>query len=1362
MKQHLNTFFGLWIFLVIITFCLKGVGQDYHLDIRQLSVEDGLLHREVSVIHQDRNGFIWIATPLGLNRYDGYKFKYFTRKTHALQTNRFDIISEDQGGRIWLFGLDAQMNEGNISSIDILLPEADKTFPFDSLFAKEAFFSPKELKAICLTSPSGELIFQHADSLYLIFYDIQKGFRKQLLPESPSFQLRFISPAGTLWGKVDNNNWAEINPDGEVIRKVLFDKFSASTSIPEVSRDGFLIHLSEPLGTTYFVDWQGNKTLLPESDWYVPNMLMPALRFVSPLLLDAARDKGINIQDSTIYEQLKAYFLTREGDHFRALCQTKQSGLWLGGNFGAYQIQFFPNPFTTFLANPYDVRSRSENIACRGLWTDGQQLIVNQEPGESVRIELQSGKQKTLDRAESCLSYANKAVTQLSSGKFLMSTGTCLMQVDEAFEPEKSFTRINFVRYIFEENPHRIWLGFDFDKGVAWFDMIENELQTSSSHPHLAPLRGKKIPYIAPDQSNRIWLCTNDGLYRYTPEDSGFIYHGLRGKGKTYLPAEGFKHFMQDEAGIFWLATKSSGLIRWNPKNDSIMHFMREDGLPNNTLYAVYEDDYNHLWIPSDYGIIQFDKESYSSKTYLPDDGTSEIEFNTLSHTRAPDGRLFFGSLNGVTSFHPKDFYTQNDRDTIGPPLRITRVSQFDAKENQLLDKTGEVLETGTVILNPDDRYFRVEMAMLEFGDNSLTQYIWRIEGWNDQWQIQNNPSIQLSSLPFGSYRMHVKAKTAKGAYSANDLLLQISVIPPFYKTTSFIVFVVVGLLLVVGLLVYVRIRNLRIVQEKLERKVAEATEELREMDRLKTRLFANVSHELRTPLSLILGPISTVLRRDKIDKKDADYLKLARKSSQSLQKLITEILDLGKLESGKLELNESPVNFDKFLKNKAASFQTVAENKGLAFEYESDLAPQTYLRLDKQMVDKVINNLLSNAIKFTPEGGRVSLQCVAGSKQTKNPKLPTANSVLLTVSDTGPGIHPDDLPYIFDRYYQAQKGNEALSGGTGIGLALSKELAELMGGSLTASSEWGKGTHFTFCLPWKEEQYVGEQPVGDTSDGAVGHISTQESDLAVPFIPEGEGEISILVTEDNPDLRAYLKSLLAPSYRVVTARHGREALQLLKQTEVAEDPSDKKIDLIITDLMMPEMDGFTLLDKLKKHPKHCHIPVIMLTARSGIHDRLKALTLGVHDYLTKPFEENELLIRINNLLQWASVRQEAKAENEKGENETLSQQEAWLQEVDQWVEANFQSSEIRMLDWAASLNLSESQFRRKMKQAAGLSPQQYLQEYRLKIARSMLEKQTVATVSEVAFEVGFSAADYFSKVFQKRYGKLPSQYFAA
>ena len=1350
-----------------IVFTTHSYSQSYRVEVQQLGVAEGLLHREVNVIHQDKMGFVWIGTPLGLNRYDGHRIKWYTQRSHSFQTNQFGHVAEDSEGRLWLFGT----NETNIQSIDILDSQADSSVRFDQAFPDFTLFEVDDLRAICLEAPNGNLVFQHAESGHLYWYSIDNGFKEISLPQTPDFVLILLSPTGTLWGHTDSRTWVEIDQAGKLLQKVEFAHDMISARLPESSALGFYLYAMEEdqcIGTT-FIDWHGQATQLGEAEWFHMVYSGPNLSFISILLADQTLPHKDFRPDSSIWHQLIDQLGKVEGGFMRAFEVGGNQMVWTGGNFGAYQLKLRRIPFRNYFAPPYDSKGRSERWAGRGLLVHDHFLIANLEPFTTQKIDIQTGQFQPLDKG-ACNSWNTNGISPWADGQLLVGTNQCLLRVDEQFEvvQQWQWQEGKDIWAIYPESPEKIWLGFGHGKGIGWLNPLTGVTVDASNDPVLKPLLGKNVLHIASDLAGRIWLCTNDGLYLYKEKEKRFAYFGEKGEGHNYLPAKDFLHFYQDPDSIFWVATKGNGLLRWDQQKDLWRQLTREDGLPNNTVYGVYEDDHNHLWLPSDYGIIQLDKQTFVSKTYLPKDGTSEFEFNRISHTQAPDGTLFFGSINGITSFHPNDFYTN---DSIrNPTLAITGYEKFDSDQKLLGDYYPELMAHNTVRMMPNDRYVKIDLALLNFDEIVLNQYLWKIEGLEDDWHVQNEPSITLERIPYGNYTLRIKARTAKGLTSANSLEMPLRVVPPFYKTNAFTISAILVIVGLIGLFFYLRIRSLRRTQKRLEQKVAEATEELREMDRLKTRLFANVSHELRTPLSLILGPISTVIKNFKLEQQATNYLELARRNGRSLQLLITEILDLGKLESGKLKLEETPFDFSAFIDKTAFSFQALAESEKLEFHFETNLQDNSHLFGDKRMIERIVNNLLSNAIKFTPEKGEVRLSVrvfersnVEGNKPSNARTLEHSN-LFIAVSDSGPGIHPDDLPYIFDRYYQAQKGEEKLTGGTGIGLALSKELAELMGGSLIAESTLGAGSQFTLTLPWK----AAEAPITEMAEAAQSVQQVAHAPLiASNGSPSKESKETLLIVEDNADLRAYLQSLLEGRYHVLTARHGREALEVLgsKLDVLSNNPEPKtqNIKLVLTDLMMPEMDGMALLEAIKADNKFRQLPVIMLTARTGLSERLQALRLGVHDYLTKPFEEEELLVRIENLLAWAKSREEAQAENpENGEPIAPTYEDQWLEEVNAWVSKHYQSPETKMMDWADSLHLSESQFRRRLKKATGLSPQQYLQEYRLTAARQLLEGQSFATVSEIAHQIGFAHSSYFSTVFQKRFGKAPSAYLKA
>ena len=498
------------------------------------------------------------------------------------------------------------------------------------------------------------------------------------------------------------------------------------------------------------------------------------------------------------------------------------------------------------------------------------------------------------------------------------------------------------------------------------------------------------------------------------------------------------------------------------------------------------------------------------------------------------------------------------------------------------------------------------------------------------------------------------------------------------------------------------------------------------------------------------------MLKRDKLDQRDFTFAKLIQQNAQSLLSRVNEILDLTKLKSNKMELKEEKIVVYPFLKIITANFESLTdlEQIHLQFKYQADQYLQ--IELDKNKFEKIVQNLLANAIKFTPKNGKISIDF-----EDK------ASHLLLTVADTGRGIASEDLPHIFDAYYQSTLPNAPAEGGTGIGLALCKEFADLMSGELRVTSKPNEGSIFSFTFPKKE--------VLGKVDTRLKMTATQTEDLLPPIVtkPLTEKEkpiteskaASILIVEDNHSLRNYIQTLLAPSYLIKTAQNGQAAWDFLNN-EAA------KPDLILSDIMMPEMDGYQLLEKLKNSLEFNRIPIIMLTARAAFEDRLKALQIGVDDYLTKPFEEEELLARIENLLKHSLWRQqyqqEIVVESEiEQEVETLTQDTSLISEKDQqWLDDLKEKMKSQLNNFNYSIDQLASELftnrwsiYRRLKQLTGLTPTQYLQEIRLYQALQLLENKEVDSIKALSLSVGMKDVKYFSKQFKKRYGKLPSAY---
>lgn len=536
--------------------------------------------------------------------------------------------------------------------------------------------------------------------------------------------------------------------------------------------------------------------------------------------------------------------------------------------------------------------------------------------------------------------------------------------------------------------------------------------------------------------------------------------------------------------------------------------------------------------------------------------------------------------------------------------------------------------------------------------------------------------------------------------------------------------------------------------------------ERLKKMDAAKSRFFANVSHELRTPLTLVLGPINSVLKSDNIDGRNFKLLSTAKQNGKELLKLVSSILDLSKLENEKLFLKEKPEQLFSLTRRLISNFESYAQRSGIDLIFDYQIDQNLFLLLDKEKIEIILNNLLSNALKFTDKGGKIEVKI----KQK-------VRTISFSVSDSGRGIHPNDLPNIFDRFYQSEERNAAAEGGTGIGLALCKELVYLMKGEINVNSKIGEGSTFKIEIP-KKEVLGNVKNTMELDSELIKELTDNKEEVfenkikSNGFTKEKESEKpTILLVEDNYSLRDFLKMILRPNYQVITAENGHQALDILsnkKSSQSNGNGSNKLIpSLIISDVMMPVMDGFQFLNRLKSDERLHQIPVIMLTARADLQDKLKALRIGVDDYILKPFDEEELQVRIENLLKNQQIRKEVIQEELPSDAGTLISEKdrKWLEEFESFVFKNLSNQIISVPMLARNFAMSESSLLRHLKKLTGLSPAKYLQEMRLAHARKLLESRTYESIQKVASKVGYADSKTFSRSFKKRYGKLPSEF---
>ncbi len=594
--------------------------------------------------------------------------------------------------------------------------------------------------------------------------------------------------------------------------------------------------------------------------------------------------------------------------------------------------------------------------------------------------------------------------------------------------------------------------------------------------------------------------------------------------------------------------------------------------------------------------------------------------------------------------------------------------------------------------------------------------------------------------------------------------------------------------LFIIALLFFAVLGYFYLQLRKANLKTRKQSEQLKSLDVAKSRFFANVSHELRTPLTLLLGPIQTLLKDGKLTDKQAHLLHMAHQSGKQLEQLVNDILDLRKLEQGHLELHPKPTELPSFVRTYCAQFESFAERKQIDFSVYLPPEGAPAILLDQEKFRQILFNLLANAFKFTPNGG-----CIETSVSIESGMLH------LCVADNGPGIHPDDLPHLFNRYFQTTRPDKPAEGGTGIGLALCHAYARLFDGTIKVESTLGKGSIFRVVFPVALAEMCGETPVspaglaiGETGvsphnivspaglavgeTGVSPHNTVSPAGLAVGetgVSPHSTHKPTILVVEDNLDLQDYIRSILQEKYHIVTADHGQAALLMmndeLRMMNAKRGTANSSFiihhssfpSLILSDLMMPVMDGYQLLEKLKSDDATRHIPVVMLTARAEAQDKLKALRIGVDDYLLKPFDEEELLVRIENLLKNFAARHAAAVEEPETSTGAplLSQPDReWLEAFEGYVRKQLSSDLLSVAELSREFAMSESTLLRQLKRLTGLSPMQYLLEVRLAEGRRLLENRACDSIAQVAARVGYDDARSFSRSFRARFGRLPSE----
>lgn len=1062
-------------FLTGLLICWVGIlcAQEYNVEIRQWGIEDGLLHRKISCIFEDRDGFIWLAMPNGIQRYDGHEFKTWSKGNEGDKVTDINRIGQDTSGIIW-FDFEAFYDPGT-----------GELFGADEMFEQKVPFTISDTEgkgwaaAIenFIEGLNGDFLFVCNRPNRLYRYNPDSGFSHTPLDQLPNrgFSLAKRDSEGYLWIATEDSVY-KINELGDVL--LLFDFNGIRKADVYESSSGQIYIITKSASENgdiyerFLVDEQGKLQPVPEDEKIQincgPSLCMSSegggfqltLRGDSSVIATITPD---DIGISSFYEVLTQF-------------EDSRGDIWISSRFGLKQVIVTKKRFQKFLSfNPGEKHTLHNST--RGIQRKDDTLFVSCERSGLVSIPISDpddwalfdGYAKfNIDRLNPRALVLSNNGEQLYSGTFdrlRKYPGRAEYRMNYA-PSNKARTALIWSIYEDEENG-AIWAGTTY--GLWVINEGESFLQKASRNNHL--LDGAKVDnvvtQITPVGDGTLWLASKMGLFRFDPEEKKFLErYSSESTGEQWLPSSNIYHIYEDTDGIRWLGS-DTGLIRWDPKTGEKRAFGRTDGLSNEVIYAIIEDDYQQLWLSSDYGLMQFDKETFKVRAYLEKDGITHHEFNRTSSYKDEEGTIYFGGLNGVTAFHPADF--QEKVGIKSPRMVLSSYQKFDGSSAKELDLTAKLNHSGQIDLWPNDRYFRMKFSLLTYRDVERISYAYRVEGIDEDWNYQSSNTLQLSKLPYGTHQLVIKGQDDTGVWSPNQLTYALHVIRPIYLRLWFVL--LIAGLFITGVFLFFRQRTLALKtrQKELEHAIEQATqkikddkstiesqaEELRKLDKLKSRFFANVSHELRTPLSLMLGPIRRLRGKSGREKEDIQLLGFLERNTVHLKGLVNEILELSKLENNKLDVKAEPTTLLPYLDHHLTQFYSIGNSEQVIITSAFSIPPGLSIMLDQNKFEKILNNYLSNALKFTPPNGQISVE----AKQE-------GQHLVFAVKDSGRGIHPEDLPHVFDRFYQSNRADTPAEGGTGIGLSLSKELAQLLGGEVWAESVLGEGSSFYLRLP--------------------------------------------------------------------------------------------------------------------------------------------------------------------------------------------------------------------------------------------------------------------------------------------------------
>lgn len=1323
--------------LIIIT-CVFTAEASRSLPFLKYQVENGLSHNTVWCVLQDSYDFMWFGTSDGLNCFDGKNFRIFrsnSQDKNSIGNNFIQSLYEDEQHNLWV-----GTNRG--------------LYLFDRQTESFSFFAEKTEDGVLISSNVSKII---------------------------------KSSTGDYWFATLGQGVFIYNPKA----KTLVQNSSYSSFVESLLQtpDGNVFVTSRQNGLICF-NKKGKylRSYIPTSQNGLNNIEISSLCYQNNTLWFNVGTYGFYKLDlrNGLMKPVVDNMASASVSNVRIIFPYSATKLWVGGDNGLYLFDLTTERFSRLddPLNPKSLTDQSIYDIARdregGMWISTyfggvNYLSKDSKPFEHYFPQYQSGSISGKAISQFCEDAAgNIWIATEDGGLNYFDTKTRQSQVYRPSSAKNSISYHNIHSLLLDQN--KLWIG-TFSRGI---DVLDLKTKTFKNYQHRRDdsksVCDNAIYALQRTSRGDIYVGTAWGLSKYNRASDSFSMVDAVG------PMVHVFNMLEDSKGYLWVATYNAGVFRLNLKTNKwdnythdpnnyrsvsgnsvislfedvrhTMWFGTEGGglcsfddksgkfstfdpdnklLSNPVIYAIQQDEFENFWIASNSGLVRINPYTKKNKlVFTKADGLQSNQFNFRSSLRARDGKMYFGGINGFNAFYPKDF-TQN---RYVPKVRIVDFRLFNKKVNVTDDNSpleAPVYDSEKIELKYNQNTFSISFAALSFQAPEKNQYMYMLEGADKTWNVveNGNNTASYTNLTPGKYILRVKGSNNDGLWNDKETVLEIRVLPPFWKS-GFAYFLYFIILLVALYWFYKRWLH-RLGKANEERIKGYREKQERESYLSKINFFTNISHEIRTPLSLIKLPLEQIIISGDGDEKTKGFLSTINKNTDYLLNLINQLLDFRKTEEAEFQLYIKPCSVNALLQDAYERFKHGAELKDLAFEItlpEEDLRPG----IDKEAFNKIVSNLLSNALKYANTCIEMKL-------------LSFDNHFEIRISDDGKGISESEKKKVFDVFYQADNSEM----GTGIGLALAKALVEKHKGTLIYERNETGGSTFIISIPVTKFAYAElakhheDIVLADTEYNK--HLRAADPTLAVP-----ENKSKLLLVEDNEELIKLTADYLRNFYQIYLAANGQEALYIL---------AEENIEIVVSDVMMPVMDGYQLCEAIKTDTQNCHIPIILLTAKTNVESKIMGLEHGSDAYLEKPFSLEHLRTQINNLLTSRQRLRELFASTpmlSSVEIAVSKKDVAYIEKLNSEIEKHLLDVNFSIDTLSDFMNMSRSNFYRKIKSISGMSPNDYLKTIRLKKAAELLLSQDYR-INEVYEQAGFSSSSYFAKCFKEQFGMLPREF---